>query len=164
MYYLRWSEQLNRIDMKTLNITSLILISSFSLISCLSKSVNEFELNVKDNTSTVRIGAPEGFDISKYTDDNGYREHHYQYEDGSILYITDDIDSGSDFNEYKAKEYGENIYLRIAISDSIDIGGKHEGKYWREIKKEGIVYGYLNVPSDRKSLFDDVLENEIVIE
>ena len=147
--------------MNILKITGTFLVLIFPLNSCITKNVNKFELNRLGTISEFKIGAPEGFEMLKYTDDHGYQEHHYKYSDGSILYITDDIDSGSDFNEYKAEEYGDHIFLSITISDSIDIGGMHEKKYWREIKKDGVIFGYLNVPFDKKNMFDDVVENKI---
>lgn len=142
------------------------LITFIAIISgsCATQNMVKFELHGYDTASVFRIDAPEGFKVSKYSDDHGYREYHYKYDDGSILYITDNLKTGSDFNKYKSEKYGSQIYIKITVSDSIDIGGVHEDRYWREIKNKYVVYGYMNVPPGRKEQFDNIVENKIVAE
>lgn len=131
-----------------------VLILAFTVLSCASqKGMKWFFLD-----------APKGYTSSENTGDHGFSENYYTYSDGSILFITNVIDSGSHTNhDNRLKKYGRDIYLMFAISDSLDIQGERDGLFWREMKKDYLVYGYLNVPEEKKELFDQLIENGVSV-
>ena len=79
------------------------------------------------------------------------------YPDSSVIYITDDDKSGGSLNTVKAEQYGEEIYFKILSSDSLNIDGIRHGLCWREKRVNKVVIGYLNVPLERKRIFDQAL-------
>ncbi|WP_411031576.1 hypothetical protein [Spongiimicrobium sp. 3-5] len=103
------------------------------------------------------LDLPDGYDLQKKQGEV-YKEYHFAYPDGSIFYFTDDDESGGAVNKEKIKKYGNDILVKIAVNDTIDISGSSQDeKYWREKKETGIVVGYVNATKGRKESFDNAI-------
>jgi hypothetical protein len=107
------------------------------------------------------IYPPQGFVLTKNRGEI-FKEFHLSYPDGSLIYMTDDYQSGGSINKDKVSKYGTAIYIKIVSSDSLDLSGQNEsGNYWRELKRKNFVIGYVNVPLSKKSEFDKVISNYV---
>jgi len=104
------------------------------------------------------LDLPSGYDLQKKQGEV-YKEYHFLYPDGSVFYFTDDDESGGAVNKEKIKKYGNDILVKIAVSDTIDISGSNQddGKYWREKKETNIVVGYVNTTKEHKESFDNAI-------
>jgi hypothetical protein len=82
--------------------------------------------------------------------------------DGSVVYITNDKQSGGGVSDYKIERYGNsysfNYYL---FNDTASLAGSHNGKYWKEIKYYNIVVGYYNVSPEMRTEYDKILNGII---
>lgn len=106
------------------------------------------------------LSLPGGYKLKKYSDDEGNKEYHALYPDSSIVFITDDNTSGSAFNRYKLQKYGKDVALRINLSDTLTLEGiQPDKRYWKEKKIDKVVIGYLNIPKERITIFDQVLSS-----
>ncbi|MFY0256378.1 hypothetical protein ACDQ55_20775 [Chitinophaga sp. 30R24] len=99
---------------------------------------------------------PKDFKLVKiYTGGEG-EEYNYWYSDSSLIYISDAKGNAS-FNEQLIRQQ-EGAYSRKFMSDSIMLKGTNKkGNYWKEIKYKGLLYGYSNVPPDKRELYDNVM-------
>lgn len=124
--------------MRTLPIIFLFL-SVMLLASCKAQRI------VKFTTGQFKylLEVPANYKLSKVADDHGFREHRFVYPDSSIIYITNDARSGGAINTAKARKYGNDIYLKILSSDTLDINGNEGDKYWREQKLNDVVLSTL---------------------
>jgi len=99
--------------------------------------------------------------IKKIQSDDGFSEVRALMKDSSILYLTDNYESGSGISDAKIRSYDENIFLRIVTMEKVDIGGIYKGLYWRETKCNKIVCGYYNMPEEFKEQYDDIIKGFI---
>ncbi len=102
------------------------------------------------------MNIPRGYIQKTQRDDHGRVKYDFIYSDSSSIYMTDNEESGAVFFA-KSHKYGDSIYLKVQTSDTLELTGEHEGRYWREIKLGRIVVGYMNVYNDKKQTFDDIL-------
>ena len=87
-------------------------------------------------------------------------EKQYWYNDTSVIYITSDLTAYPNNENIRATgRIGERDFLM----DSLTLGGRDgKGLFWRDIKMKLICVGYVNVPEDRKEIFDDALKSIII--
>lgn len=85
-------------------------------------------------------------------------EHRVVYQDSSIIYLTND-EAGSALN-YKniEKVSSDKQQTGKLFVDTLSLEGQNEdGQYWKEVKLDEINVGYVNVPPDKKQLYDQAL-------
>ena len=104
----------------------------------------------------VYMDIPSGFVTSKFNGlhfgENGVS---FTYLDGSELFISNAFYDGTSLN-IKNRNYSHKP--RIADIDSLSSFGTQENNLlWREVIAGKVVVGYLNVPSEKKELFDKAL-------
>lgn len=129
------------------------------MYSCADKGLVKFKMNsYQEGKLLYSMEIPEGYTFNKYSDDHGYKEYHYTYENGNTIFITDDAKSGSSFIKFETIDYGNLIRSKILFNDTTNVSGMFEGKLWKQVKESSIVYGYFNVDSTQKEMFDQALE------
>lgn len=134
---------------------SLVLVLlSVLFVSCMAQKTVKFSIDTKQ----YLLDIPSGYRLVKSKDYHQHIEYKFQYPDSSIIYITDDIESGGAINTDKVKKYGNNIFIKILTSDTLDISGVEGKKYWREIKRNNVVAGYINAPLSKEKQYQDVLK------
>lgn len=146
-----------------------ILTISILMISCASNQQNknlkkvtyssEFQTASVSNPfekRTFTVMLPKGFSIDKEDFNPEFKEVVYKYNHGSI-YITDNNLNGSPLNGDNKIASGITVVQRASLEDSLYIGGKNKGLYWKENILNDIVIGYLNVPEYRKKDFDEAI-------
>ena len=99
---------------------------------------------------------PSGYNIDIRQGDDPRIAKLFVYPDSSFLYITDDDYSGWS-HRGKVDTFGPGVYVMVLANDTLDISGKYQGLYWREIKQNEIVFGYVNVKPENKQEYDDAL-------
>lgn len=88
-------------------------------------------------------------------------EYRYLYKDSSIIYITS-IQGAGTINEAEIIQ-DPTLYNKRFFSDTLTIQGmSNNGNFWREVKCFNVFYGYSNVPSIKKALFDSVINSASV--
>jgi len=89
-----------------------------------------------------------------------HTEYRISYRDSSIIYITNDEWSGSILNVNNLGKIGINAYHKKHLLDTLDHRGKQNNeKFWRDYVVGKLVVGYVNVPVNRLSEFDQSIES-----
>lgn len=130
----------------------------FLFYSCQSSNklrTIHFDSYAGKNVLNAKLKIPVWSSIKKISADaeNG-KENQYLYADSSVFYITNKQGTPN----YSVIRGQDDAYSKQFISDSLSLTGIDEkGNYWREIKYLNLFYGYKNVPSNKKQVFDKVL-------
>jgi hypothetical protein len=125
--------------------------------------VSNVYFTVVDNKQSLKYGLsiPKGFQKRMHLFENG-RTILFVYPDSSLLYFSDNT-KPSAFLSDAYNKYGKDINIKFLISDTITICGvDSSGNYWKDRKNKKVVYGYRNVVPDRKSTFDNIVNNLIM--
>ena len=73
--------------------------------------------------------------------------------------MTENDKAGSYLNYENAEQLGKHIYIDKIDKDSFNIEGVDKnGLFWRELKKDGISIGYLNVKKSKISFYNRILK------
>jgi len=89
---------------------------------------------------------------------NHSREKRFLYEDGSVIYMTDDEWRGSGLNFENLASIGISSYHKNNVFDTLNNEGQQKnGSYWREYVAGQVVVGYTNLSSDKKKIYDQAL-------
>lgn len=141
--------------MRLFNLTLLILLFASCTTSSKAKRI-KFKYYEGERSHKVIVQVPNGFSLTKiYTGGEG-EEHRYRYSDSSLIYISD-AKGNTTVNEQLIRQQ-DGAYSRKFLSDSIMLKGTDEkGNYWQEVKYKGILYGYSNVPPEKKQLYDNAM-------
>lgn len=141
--------------MRPFNLILLILLFASCATSSKAKRI-KFKYYEGVRSHEVIVQVPNGFRLTKiYTGGEG-KEHRYWYSDSSLIYLSDAKGSTS-VNEQLIRQQ-EGAYSRKFLSDSIMLTGTDEkGNHWQEVKYKGILYGYSNVPPEKKQLYDNAM-------
>lgn len=142
--------------MKSFNIIWLVIFSSCVTIKDAGTIKFKYYEGMKSHKIIMQV--PKDFKLIKiYTGGEG-EEHRYWYSDSSLIYISD-AKGLTSYNEQLIRQQ-EGAYSRKFLSDSIMLKGTNEkGSYWEEIKYKGLLYGYSNVPPDKKQLYDNAMSS-----
>lgn len=136
---------------------ALIILGCFT--SCeVMKEANKINFIYYNGTQKQRIimNIPKGSKIIKITAGGEGEEHRYWYKDSSVIYLSSLTGSGT-LNELLLNRQQDNYNKRF-MSDTASFAGIDEkGNYWKEVKNGSLRYGYLNVPTDKKAIFDDAI-------
>src|SRR5690554_958800 len=80
---------------------------------------------------------------------HGEKQYIFSYKDGSVFYISDEAGS----YPYLIYNYlNESEQSSFTFKEELSYEGKDDNNntWWKVIKKEGKVFGYLSVPESRK--------------
>jgi hypothetical protein len=105
------------------------------------------------------LKVPKGY---KLTIVSGSHEKEFQfiYPDSSIIYITNNSNSGSYLNYENVVRQSSEIYKEQLLKDTLYLEGLQEdSRYWKETKLSKIVVGYINTPLSKKKIFDEALSS-----
>ena len=130
-----------------------ILILS-SLSGCAQTKKVKFKTDTfmsagKEQKFTVQI--PQNY-VDVKSNEGTYLFKQFDYEDGSSFYISLDINYGHSPNRdnwIKCSKPNEGY--------KCEEGTQENGLYWKEVLKNDLVVGYLNVPKERKTEFDKAI-------
>lgn len=144
----------------------LVLVVSCKMSYAFSKET--VTLNQKDYT----LNLPVGYDILIVSANQklGYK---FIYKDSTTVYIhLDDVNP----NLIRIRSLGDSIIFErfekldfsflgkeYGIKDTIDLSGldSSSGLYFRDLKINEIGYGYFNVKSEDKELFDKIIDSKL---
>lgn len=88
-----------------------------------------------------------------------HTEYCVLYPDSSIIYITNDESRGSALNFKNRVSSGLDLYRKEHLMDTLsNTLLQNDGRYWSETVLGEIVVGYLNVPPNKKELYDKSLK------
>ncbi len=134
--------------MKQLLLSMIILCS---LNGCAQSKTVKFKTDTfmsagKEQKFEVQI--PKGYKmVSDNLDIDLFK--HYQYPDGSSLYISLDINYSNSPNKNNWSKCSNAI-----TGKKCEQGEQENGLLWREILKDNLVIGYFGVSKERKDEFD----------
>jgi hypothetical protein len=104
-------------------------------------------------------------------------ENQYIYNDSSFIYISNFKNTP---NYYNIKELGDSIFqfrfqneelvselnqliaksIFNPLPDTFELSGQQKsGLYWKDIKLGQISVGYVNVPKEKRAIFDEAIES-----
>ncbi|MFD0749019.1 hypothetical protein ACFQZS_02625 [Mucilaginibacter calamicampi] len=139
---------------------SIISIQFLLLISCSSKR----ELKFQGTDYAYKLSIPFEHKIAKWQNHNAELMEKFgeaRMNDGSVIYVTNDIKGGGGVEDYKTEKYGTYSLSHYILNDTSTIHGSHNGKFWKEIKYYNIVVGYYDVSGDRKTKYDEIISTII---
>ncbi|MCO5950546.1 hypothetical protein [Mucilaginibacter flavidus] len=145
-----------------------VIIISFSIVSC-RESFYYLKLPTSYNGHkfVYKLKIPQKFVLMSYhpkTGEASETENSAHLADGTTIYITDNISSGSNYNEQKIAKYGENFgMLNYRLNDTATLYGVYNGRYWKEKKYPLVVVGYYNVDGNDVKSYDKLL-NDIAMQ
>lgn len=141
--------------MRPFNVILLMLFFASCATSIKAKRI-KFKYYEGVRSHKVIMQVPNGFRLTKiYTGGEG-AEYRYWYSDSSLIYVSD-AKGNTTVNERLIRQQ-DGAYSRKFVSDSIMLKGTDErGNYWQEVKYKGVLYGYSNVPPEKKQLYDNAM-------
>lgn len=133
--------------------TSITLIVAFAILSSCTKKIQ-----VKNqNGLSCSFSFPKETKITKVVGDDPSLDWLIEFSKNKKVFVSTNDVSGSPLNRYKQQELGDNIVVKIVSSDSLTLQGKNSFGNWKEVKKNSIVYGYMNIPDSEIDVFEKLI-------
>ncbi|WP_341841749.1 hypothetical protein [Chitinophaga caseinilytica] len=112
-----------------------------------------FEYYSGTQRQKVVLSIPKGATLVKITAGGEGEEHRYWYADSSVIYISN-LTGSATLNALLINRE-QSDYNRRFMSDTASFTGTDEkGNYWKEVKNGNLLYGYSNVPINKKEIFN----------
>ena len=141
--------------------TKLETILSFLLFlnSCSPTKTVLFKThNDKGQSFIYSLQLPRGYKVTELSFENENAKT-YTYSDSSRIIFSDNLTPSAFYKDAYTK-YGKDINIIFLSKDTITISGQDDlGRHWKTIKDYNVVYGYVQVPSDKKNQFDSILSS-----
>lgn len=153
----------------------LIFILVVFMASCItSKNMDTIKYN-PPTAGKHFLDIPKGYNFV-ISEVSAEYEHKYKYEDSSFIYLTtfdvtpnsENIENLGDSiyryrfqNEELRKEVNKMLGKEVmkTLPDTFKLSGKDKNDlFWKDIKYGEISIGYVNVPKEKKEVFDKSLE------
>lgn len=116
-------------------------------------------VNGREHKITYCLKVPKGGKILTVSGSHE-KELEVSYPDSSFIYITNDANGGSHLNHQNVSSLGKDVYSNKLLRDTLLLqGSQSNGRFWKENKMGQIVIGYVNVPSDKKVVYDKALDS-----
>jgi hypothetical protein len=128
----------------------LILIGLMILSSCKSQKII---FNFDNKLAVLTI--PQKVTKVNYSSEEG-KVAYYRDADSSILYLSFMSNLHSPNGMFILSQ--NTIAITAILPDTV-FEGINQGKYWKEIKRGRLFYGYTNVPPFEKRSYDDALNS-----
>lgn len=109
------------------------------------------------NRLSYRLDIPKGYNEVCKEYENAAKIYLFTYPDSSILYFTNTLNLTSLNHDIKEEKYGSYTFGHHYNDNFVMDGVQKNGNYWKEIKDPSIYRGYINVPPEKKDLFDSIL-------
>lgn len=93
---------------------------------------------------------------NKEVEYHGGKQFTFKYNEGSVLFINNNTEEAPNIlSEYLS----EKEYSSFVFNDSLNYEGKDASNntFWKVLKKDGFLRGYLNVPEQYKKTFDKAI-------
>ena len=135
------------------------------IVSCASvKDVTVLKFTGYDNVDKAnyiyKLNVPNGFKMTEVSGGGEWKEKRCEYSDGSTLYINNERNLPT--INYKNIE-SDNTSMQKSLTssnDTLTVWGKDKnGNYWKNKKLKYINVGYLNIPPNKKEIFDKALSS-----
>ena len=144
--------------------TSFILLFGFIILHL--KGLGQYRLKLIHSGFRQKaiyvLTIPEKFKLKSGKDYHGPKEVHALLKDSSVIYLTDDLKTGSSHEIDKIDKYGYAYSLNhYLFNDTATLSGVRNGKYWKEHKYYSVIVGYYNVDFFKKQFYDTII-NEII--
>ncbi len=96
----------------------------------------------------IKLDVPKGYELKKVVADHGFCEYQFWYDQGTVLYISSNIYTGSQLNYENRLYNGTSTYSQERkTNDTIKVSGKQKDElYWMEFIQGNHVIGYINSP------------------
>lgn len=141
--------------------SSIIIIFLVFFFSCVSlNNTKKIKLKYYEGVigHKITMNIPEGYKLIKINTGGEGEEHRYWYFDSSLIYLSD-ASGIVTVNEQSIRKQ-EGAYYKKIMTDSIILKGVNtSGNYWAEVKYKGLLYGYSNVPPNKKQLYDSAIQS-----
>lgn len=136
----------------------LILLAILVLTNSCSttKTVSYTAHNSKGQAFSYSLRIPKGFTFQRFSFESENFDS-YTYADSSKIFFSNNL-AQSAFPKDAYKKYGKDINLLFLSKDTIIISGHDDiAKYWKTCKHFNVVFGYVQVSSDKQNQFDSIL-------
>lgn len=139
-----------------------ILTLVFYSVSCgsIKNTITTIKLRYNEGPTEyfIQMDIPGKFNLIKIGTGGEGKEYQYWYTDSSMIYISD-ADGISTVNDSIVRIKKNRNYTQNR-NDSIFVTGlAANGKYWLEREFKGLRYGYFNVSSNKKQLYDNAVKS-----
>jgi len=140
-----------------MNRYTLLIIISLVLLNCRSTKINEnctIDLDFSDVIYEIEL--PCFKKKNKEVEYHGGKQFTFKYNEGSVLFINNNTEEAPNIlSEYLS----EKEYSSFVFNDSLNYEGKDASNntFWKVLKKDGFLRGYLNVPEQYKKTFDKAI-------
>lgn len=141
----------------------IIFIWSILLISCsTTKTVSYKVTDNKGKTFIYQAKIPKGFKTKVTNYEHGWYKD-FIYPDSSMFFFSNNILGGFPFPPDAYINYGKDLNLKFISVDTITLNGiLNSGSLWKIQKATNVMYGYIQVPSDKKEIFDKILDSIVI--
>lgn len=157
--------------MKTFLTLSILLF----VVGCSSAQINNDQIKTKvikldfeqcllddKEYNQIRIEVMKGFKKKKVVK-HGFCEYQLWYKDSSVFYVSTDIYSGSRLNYENLYQIGIDTYAKSRSLNPVDTilnsGEQINDHYWLEYVMGDVVIGYVNVNSEKKKIYDQLMKS-----
>jgi hypothetical protein len=139
---------------------NIVYIAFFALFCISCNKVIIIGTNYKNIPQKYSFKLPKGAKVYKIVSDDSFMEYKIIFPGNKILFISNNDIDGCSINDYKYDVYGKNVNMKFLTSDTLQLSGKNNLGYWKEIKKDGLVYGYLNLHENEIIKFESILASK----
>lgn len=141
--------------------TKLLTILSFLLLlnSCSPTKTVLFKIhNDKGQAFIYSLQIPRDYILTELSFENENAET-YTYPDSSRIIFSNNLAPSAFYKDAYTK-YGKDINIIFLSKDRITISGQDDvGRHWKTIKQYNVVYGYVQVSSEKQKQFDNILNS-----
>lgn len=135
-------------------ITSICLLLSCSI----NKNIKTAKYSVDNKGHKLVLQIPRGYAFTHVGWESLYDG--YEYQDSTILYVTDGYDAAINDNNIKDADLTSKLFNAKMERDTITLNGvDKKGLYWRYTVLGLYGIGYRDVPKVKKALFDKVIDS-----
>ena len=109
-----------------------------------------------------KIEVPEGYLNHLIISGNHGKEYQYWYKDSMLFYFSNETGIATQNYENISKNQETMIIRTKAIleNDTFNLEGKDDKNlFWKECFYKGIIIGYMNVPNEKKAIFDRAISS-----
>jgi len=140
-----------------------IALTFFLSPGCSSTKMASYKvIDQNGNKLIYQVQLPKGFATRKTNYEHGWYKD-FIYPDSSVFFFSNNILGGFPFPPDAYINYGKDLNLKFISVDTISLNGiLNSGRLWRILRESNIMYGYTQVPPEKREMFDSII-NHITI-
>lgn len=147
----------------TIIIIFILLVSCMTTLDFSKKRFTVYEVeNQKEIRRVYTVNIPKEYNDYKIISGHG-KEHQFWYSDSLLLYFSTERNTPNNENIRNAGQWDEKFKHIIGLRESSDTlifeGRNYRNNFWKELIIGEINIGYLNVPKEKKSVFDHAINS-----